>query len=259
MLPVTSTPNPGSPARRSRMRWAPETPQHNPLARMLLCQAFGGASLSRSTQDRLLEQLRCHTLPKGPLPGVPSGEPPSWWLVLDGRIAAGRPGADGDTVENRMVEAGQWFDLASAWLGAEWLETAVCLAPVTLAALPLSALLECARDDDQLMLGMGQAMAQRVRQLTEGRHELATKDVLGRLALWLLRQPRETEGGASIRLPVQKRSIARQLVMAQATLSRCFRRLVALGCIDMAGYTVTIRDMAALRVLAGDGAPQPGN
>ena len=221
----------------------------------MLHQAFGKTTPSRATQDRLLEQMHCHVLEKGPVAGAPADEPPSWWLLLEGRIAVGRPGANGDTVENRMVQPGQWFDLTSAWLGAEWLESAVCLAPVTLAALPLSTLLECARDDDQLMLGMGQAMAERVRQLTEGRHELATKDVLSRLASWLLRQPREAEGGASIRLPVQKRSIARQLVMAQATLSRCFRRLVELGCIDIAGYTVTLRDVAALRVLAGEAAP----
>ena len=47
--------------------------------------------------------------------------------------------------------------------------------------------------------------------------------------------------------------------MAQATLSRCFRRLAELGCIDVAGYTVTIRDLATLRLLAGeDGLPAAG-
>ena len=51
------------------------------------------------------------------------------------------------------------------------------------------------------------------------------------------------------------RSIARQLVMAQATLSRCFRRLAELGCIEVAGYTVIVRDAAALRSLAGEPPP----
>ena len=255
MLPATSLPAPGPSLRRPRVRWVPDTALRQGLARTLLRDAFGNATPSRATLERLLEQMHCHVLDKGPVAGVPAGETPSWWLVLEGRIAVGRPGADGDTVENRMVQPGQWFDLASAWLGTEWIESAVCLAPVTLAALPLATLLDCAREDDQLMLGMGQAMAERVRQLIEGRHELATKDVLSRLALWLLRQPRDGNEGASIRLPVQKRSIARQLVMAQATLSRCFRRLVELGCIDIAGYTVTIRDMATLRMLAGADAP----
>ncbi|RYF69872.1 MAG: Crp/Fnr family transcriptional regulator, partial [Comamonadaceae bacterium] len=179
MLPAT-TPHSGSPARRPR--WAPAAlPPLSLAARAFLREAFGSAAPSRPTQDRLLEHMRCHGLDKGPVAGVPAGEAPSWWLVLEGRIAVGRPGANGDTVENRMLQPGQWFDLASAWLGAEWLESAVCLAPVTLAALPLSTLLACARTDEQLMLGMGQAMAERVRQLTEGRHELATKDVLSRL------------------------------------------------------------------------------
>jgi CRP-like cAMP-binding protein len=76
--------------------------------------------------------------------------------------------------------------------------------------------------------------------------------VLGRLAAWLLREPFEPAGkDRSVRLPVQKRSIARQLVMAQATLSRCFRRLVELGCIEMHGYVVLIRDVQALQALAG--------
>lgn len=238
------------PARRPRC--VPPSPSRHVLARALLRQGFGSATPSRATQDRLLEQMRCHLLEKGPMAGAPADEQPSWWLVLEGRIAVGQPAASGHTVENRMVEPGQWFDLTSAWLGARWLECGVCLEPVALAALPLSALLACAREDDQLMLGMGQAMADRVRQLSEGRHELATKDALSRLALWLLRQPRKGENGASIQLPVQKRSIAHQLVMAQATLSRCFRRLVELGCIDVAGYTVTIRDVAALRALAGE-------
>lgn len=252
MLHAPSAPA-GSPLGRPRARWAPAgAPPRQALARTLLAGAFGRVTLSHATLDRLEAQMRCHGLDRGPVARAPAGAPPSWWLVLEGRIAVGRAGADGSTVENRMVEPGQWFDLASAWLGTEWIESAVCVAPVILAALPLATLLDCAREDEQLMRGMGQAMAERLRQLTEGRHELATKDVLSRLALWLLRQPRDGDAGASIRLPVQKRSIARQLVMAQATLSRCFRRLVELGCIDVAGYTVTIRDLAKLRMLAGE-------
>lgn len=223
-----------------------------PGASQRLRQAFGTRAPTRESLQRMLEQMQCHVLDKGPVSAVSTRQAPSWWLVLEGRIVVGRPGADGATVESRMVEPGQWFDLASAWLGSEWIENAICAEPVVLGAVPLDTLLECAREDDQLLLGIGEAMAERVRQLTEGRHELATRDVLSRLALWLLRQPHEViDRGAAIRLPVQKRSIARQLVMAQATLSRCFRRLVELGCIDISGYTVTIRDMAALRTLAG--------
>lgn len=261
MLPASSSPHRrlSVPLARPRRDLADAAFVPPAIALPRLRRAFGASVPRHGTLDQLLRQMRCHVLAKGPVSAEPAGQPPSWWLVLAGRIVVGRPGANGDTLESRMVEPGQWFDLASAWLGSAWIESAICPAPVTLGAVPLQALLDCAREDDQLLRGMGQAMAEHVRLLTEGRHELATKDVLGRLALWLLRQPREASGqAAAIRLPVQKRSIARQLVMAQATLSRCFRRLVELGCIEVSGYTVTVRDMAALRALAGEQPLQTG-
>ncbi|MFT4268022.1 MAG: Crp/Fnr family transcriptional regulator [Xenophilus sp.] len=226
-------------------------------AQQLLHGAFAPAALQRATLERLAAALEMHTLPQGLVREAPLGFAPSWWLVAEGRIVVGRPGEDGGLVENRIVERGQWFDIAGAWLDSAWIESATCPAPVTLLALPLDTLVACAQLDAALLHAMGHALAERVRELTEGRHELATKDVLSRLALWLLRQPSQPgpDHAPAIRLPVQKRSIARQLVMAQATLSRCFRRLVELGCIEVAGYTVIVRDPAALRGLAGEPPP----
>lgn len=264
-----SSPQLGSPAatRPRAPRWPPPAGVVQAGTRALLAQAFAPSAPARATLEQLQLHLERHTLGRGPVTRVPAGFAPSWWLVLEGRIVVGRPGSNGEVLESRTVERGQWFDVASAWLGSAWIEAALCPAPVTLGALPLQLLLDCAQGDRELLLGMGRTMAERVRQLSEGRHELATKDVLSRLALWLLRQPRGPgaragsagTGAETIHLPVQKRSIARQLVMAQATLSRCFRRLVELGCIDIEGYTVTIRDLAALQRLAGQGSgPAPG-
>ena len=154
-----------------------------------------------------------------------------------------------------LVEAGQWFDVVSGWTATDWTERAVCSTPVTLCALPLDTLLACARADETLQRAMGCTMAERVRQLAEDRHALATKDVTARVASWLLRQlPVAADDATAITLREQKRSIARQLVMAQETLSRCFRRLVDLGCIEVKGYVVTVRDLRALQSLAASPA-----
>jgi hypothetical protein len=59
------------------------------------------------------------------------------------------------------------------------------------------------------------------------------------------------DDSTAITLREQKRSIARQLVIAQETLSRSFRRQVDLGCIDIKGDVVTVRDLRALQLLAG--------
>ena len=178
---------------------------------------------------------------------------------------AGDIGAQGGLVESRVVEAGQWFDVVSGWTAADWTERAVCSTPVTLWALPLDTLLTCARADETLQRAMGCVMADRVHQLAVDRHALATKDVTARLASWLLRQLPVAAAAATdtdittgtttvITLREQKRSIARQLVMAQETLSRCFRRLVDLGCIEVKGYVVTVRNLRALQTVAASPA-----
>lgn len=230
----------------------------------LLRLAFAPSGLRQASLERLAAALQPHLLSPGLVRGAPPAFPPAWWLVAEGRIVVGRPGEDGGLVENRIVERGQWFDIAGAWLDSAWIESATCPVPVTLLALPLQTLIACAQADAALLHAMGRVMAERVRELTEGRHELATKDVLSRLALWLLRQPSQPgpDHAPAIHLPVQKRSIAQQLVMAQATLSRSFRRLAELGCIEVAGYTVIVRDVDALRSLAGEppllAGPVPG-
>lgn len=221
----------------------------------LLRAAFGPGTLRDGTALALLDAAQVFHLDPGALALSPRQRPPAWWLVADGRIVAGNPGARGDLVESRVVEAGQWFDVVSGWTASDWIEAAVCSTPVTLWALPLDTLMACARDDAQLQQAMGCVMAERVRQLAEDRHALATKDVTARLAGWLLRQlPLAADDSTAITLREQKRSIAHQLVMAQETLSRCFRRLVEMGCIEIKGYVVTIRDLRALQSLAASPA-----
>lgn len=249
---LPSAPRPPPPRPAGAARGAAPCPRIQ-----LLHAAFPPARLQPATAERLAAALQPHLLPQGLVRSAPPDFAPSWWLVAEGRIVVGRPGEDGGLVENRIVERGQWFDIAGAWLDSAWIESATCPVPVTLLALPLETLVACCQADAALLHAVGRVMAERVRELTAGRHELATKDVLSRLALWLLRQPSQPgpDRAPAIRLPVQKRSIARQLVMAQATLSRCFRRLAELGCIEVAGYTVIVRDAAALRSLAGEPPP----
>ena len=221
----------------------------------LMQSAFPPCGMHRDTAQTLLDATQVFKLDPGPLTLSPRHHPPAWWLVADGRVVAGDTVAQGGLVESRVVEAGQWFDVVSGWTAADWIERAVCSTPVTLWALPLDTLMACARADEALQRALGCVMADRVRQLAEDRHALATKDVTARLASWLLRQlPVAADNTTAITLREQKRSIARQLVMAQETLSRCFRRLVDLGCIEIKGYVVTVRDLRALQSLAASPA-----
>lgn len=214
--------------------------------------AFAPGVLGRDTTACLLESLQTHTLPAGPLLWPMAGQVPAWWLVVQGRIVVGRPCAQGRLVDGRVVESGQWLDVASAWSAPGSTESAACSRPSTLWSLPVEALVHCCRHDAVFVHAMGGVMANQMRQLTDRRHELASKDVLARVALWLLRQlPTGAADSLAFRLSEQKQLIARQLVMAQETLSRCLRRLVDQGCIDMKGYQVVIRDLPRLQAIAG--------
>lgn len=214
--------------------------------------AFAPAVLCRDTAERLLDSVQVHALPAGPIAWPITGQAPAWWLVAQGRLVVGTPCAQGTLVDGRVVESGQWLDVASAWSAPRATESAACSLPSTLWSLPVETLASCCRLDAELVHAMGGVMANQMRQLSDGRRELASKDVLARVALWLLRQlPASAADHLTFRLREQKQLVARQLVMAQETLSRCLRRLVDQGCIDMKGYQVVIRDLPQLQAIAG--------
>lgn len=254
-MPPILMPSPHRPPPTSPWHTADTGRAAAPAPLRWLQAAFPPGWIHRETAQVLLDSARVFKLDAGPLALSPREHPPAWWLVADGRIVAGDTGAQGGLVESRVVEAGQWFDVVSGWTAADWTERAVCSTPVTLWALPLDTLLACARADETLQRAMGCVMVDRVHQLAVDRHALATKDVTARLASWLLRQlPQAADDATAITLREQKRSIARQLVMAQETLSRCFRRLVDMGCIEVKGYVVTVRDLRALQTVAASPA-----
>lgn len=223
-----------------------------PVGLARLQAAFAPAVLCRDTAERLLDSVQVHALPAGPIDWPMTGHAPAWWLVAQGRIVVGTPCAQGTLVDGRVVESGQWLDVASAWSAPRTTESAACSLPSTLWSLPVDALASGCRIDASLVHAMGGVMANQMRQLSDGRRELASKDVLARVALWLLRQlPATNADHLAFRLREQKQLVARQLVMAQETLSRCLRRLVDQGCIDMKGYQVVIRDLPQLQAIAG--------
>ena len=55
----------------------------------------------------------------------------------------------------------------------------------------------------------------------------------------------------TVSLTERKRDIASQLAITPETLSRLLRQLSRKGLIAVAGYTVKVLDVAALRALAG--------
>lgn len=214
----------------------------------MLRGAFAPFELDDATIARLLDAVRVHALPAGSMTLLPPDAAPAWWLLAQGDVAIGS-WSRGGLIETRTVLPGQWLDVASAWSGATSIETLECRTDVVLWALPLEALVR--HPSDGLAHAMCGILARQVRRLTERGSELAIKDVLARVARWLLRQTPELRGDAAlITLHESKRAIAQQLAMASETLSRTLRRLVELGLIDMNGYELVLRDVHGLQAVA---------
>lgn len=173
-----------------------------------------------------------------------------------GDAALGLRLADGQFRTERMLHAPGWLDLASAWLAGTHALDALAVSPVTVLELPRPALNALLDDDPRLGTLLIQALAREVQALTVNNHELMHKDAPARLAAWLHQRCAplpEAPDRAQVQLRERKRDIASQLAITPETLSRVMRSFMTQGVIDVAGYTVRVLDLPALRRLAAGG------
>ncbi|WP_395691829.1 Crp/Fnr family transcriptional regulator [Piscinibacter sp.] len=202
----------------------------------------------------LQELAQVRELPAGSLL-VSSREPArDLCLIARGDAALGSAPADGSFQPERSVQGPAWLDASSVWLDSVHVLDAVALTPARVA--------ELARDPLQALLDQRPLLAQRllvslareVRRLTMHTHDLMHKDAEGRFAAWLQQRccsEAASDGSVTVSLTERKRDIASQLAITPETLSRLLRQLSRKGLIAVAGYTVKVLDVAALRALAG--------
>jgi CRP-like cAMP-binding protein len=220
-----------------------------------------GAPALGDAQLRLLVQLsRRRRVASGDV--IFGGPQPAAHLVLllSGDVALGTPDGEGGLRSERCMAAPAWLDASSAWLGAAFPLTALALNEVVIAELPVEELRALLPQTPELADRLLVVLAQRIHELTDAARDLRTKDAPSRLAHWLLlRCEAAGIGGADadagpqvLMLQQRKRDIASELGITPETLSRLIRSFTRQGVLDVAGYRVTLHDLAALRTLAGE-------
>jgi CRP-like cAMP-binding protein len=178
-------------------------------------------------------------------------------VLLSGDVAMGLATPGGTMRTERLVRGTAWLDASSAWLASAHVLDAVALTPVLVAELPRLPLQTLLDQRPALARRLVVSLAAEVRRLTVHAHELMHKDAPARLATWLYAHCRQADEEASpdnqavVRLVERKSDIATQLGMTPETLSRLMRALSDQGVIGVDGYTVQVRDLQALRRLAG--------
>ncbi len=222
----------------------------------LLQAALQPARVPRDAAHTLARLAVEHVLP----PGCPvfsrQETAHSIWLVASGQVALGTAEQGRLAQQTRRVEPGQWLDVASAWLQGPYLEDAWTQSETLLWSFPLEGVKACCREHPSLAEGMMGVLSSRVRELTEGTLGLMLKDAESRCATWLLHhaelRPGREGPGAIVTLRERKRAIASQLAVTPETFSRVLRQLRDKRVIEVAGYTVMILDLPALRRIAGE-------
>ena len=222
----------------------------------LLQAALQPARVQRDAAYALAQLAVEHTLPPG-CPVFGRGDAAhGLWLVASGQVALGTLTQGRLTQQTRRAEPGQWLDAASAWLHGRYLEDAWTQSEVLLWSFRVDAVRACCIEHPSLAEGLITVLAARVRDLTEGTLGLMQKDAEARCATWLLQhaelRPSRDGGSAVVVLRERKRAIASQLAVTPETFSRVLRQLRDKQIIEVAGYTVRVLDLDALRRIAGE-------
>lgn len=224
----------------------------------LLRMAFATAELQRGTLANLAAASRLVRCEPGPfIFSTPRRPEPSWWLVREGRVALGTRGPDGQFVCRRTIGPGEWLETAGAMTApGTWLEVAECRTTVELLVVPLCAMNEACAVDPAFPQAYAEVLARRVRELNDSLNDIVSADVSERLARWLLRHlpAAVTDNEVELVLTERKQAIAQQMGMTSESLSRALRRLSDTGLVAVRGYSLKLKDLAALRNLAFPGS-----
>lgn len=176
----------------------------------------------------------------------------SLWLLVRGRVSLGKQDAGGRWWQSRDLDAGEWIDVSSAWMGESHPETALALDPVMVHEFPVEEVVGHCLNDVALVRVLLACVAAQARGATLQKQALLTKDTQARLAAWLLDccQAQGDGNNQQFKLRQQKKDLASQLGITPETLSRCLRQLQEQRLLEMDGYRMRLTDLEAMRQLA---------
>jgi CRP/FNR family transcriptional activator FtrB len=164
------------------------------------------------------------------------------WLILDGDIYLGAPGATGIA-----LGPGDTVGEEAAILDQPHAYDAQALSDSVLAAVDAGALRAYLESHFQVAIAMISSLSSLLRQRVKEITELKMQSTTERLAGFLLDLAGDAKGPIVVNLPFEKRHLAVHLGMDPATLSRAFAKLRDQGVEAGRSDKVTISDVGLLR------------
>lgn len=180
-----------------------------------------------------------------------------FFILLTGQVKLTKTSPDGKEYILRIVNPGETFGEAAVLAEAGYPATAIALEDCQTLYFPKADFLSLLTSSPTLARNMLATMSRLLFHLTKQLEDLSLKEVLSRLARYLLDRCQETHGriadNLAFDLPITKTHLAAYLGTISETLSRTLGRLKSMGAITEDKGRITIKDSALLKSIAKGG------
>ena len=206
------------------------------------------AAMAEANFGRLMRAAREEVVP-AQTELIREGEPADFLHVLiEGRVELYARWNSRETVLE-MVRPCRAFILAAVLKDGVYLKSGRTGQRSRLLRVPAADMREACRVDDAFVRAVLDEMAGCYREIVKQQKDLKLRTAVERLANSLLAFDGEQNGGGTIELPCDKRTLASLLGMTPENLSRAFATLKPYG-VEVDGARIRLTDMASLERLA---------
>ncbi len=177
--------------------------------------------------------------PKGTIIVTQGDDSQAMYLVLEGRLRVYRTQEDGKEIALGGLAKGDYFGELALLDPAPRSASVMALQASRLALLPRGHILQCLDQQPELARNLLTSLAARFRTLTVWMTDLASLDVYGRVARFLLDHARDQDG-EQVTEPMTQQELAQHIGASREMVSRIFKELRAGGYISLRGRQVVI-------------------
>jgi CRP/FNR family transcriptional activator FtrB len=185
------------------------------------------------------------------------GEPAdAFFIVISGHVILYIDGDDDPSHVARICAPGESFGEWCVCCSEACRVTARAFGPAEVIAIPGDALASVFAASPELALGLIDELSVRLRTLIRQLMDLKMKTAAQRLGSYLLQLTPEGNGACEVRLPFEKKLLARFLGMQPETLSRVLLKLQGIGVrYNRSVDAFRIPDIGALRKFCDEASP----
>ena len=177
-----------------------------------------------------------------------------FYILLKGSVKVSKFSAEGKETVLHLIKPFDAFGDIPLFEKGNYPVNAETLSDSALLFIPKKEFLNLLAKYSNLSLKMLAGFAKRLRDLTQKVEGLTTKEITGRLALYLLEELKRAGNDKlpepSIKLAIPKKNIAGYLGTITETLSRTFKKLQDEKIIRVSGKTIYVKDLNRLKKMA---------